>query len=77
MTIKNVDSNMTISELYNALKRLGYNSRRYNSLKEKNFYKELNYKKFLNRAINHLYYEIEREEKEILENMEYELEVRK
>lgn len=77
MSIKNVDSNMTISELYNALKRLGYDSRRYNSLKEKNFYKELNYKKFLNRAINHLYYEIEREEKEILENMEYELEVRK
>ena len=49
----------------------------YNKLKEKNFYKELNYKRFINKAINHLYYEMEREEKEIVEQMEYELEVKK
>lgn len=75
--VRTNNTDMSIQELYTALKKLGYDSHRYNKLKEKNFYKELNYKRFINQAINHLYYEIEREEKEILENMEYELEVNK
>ena len=68
---------MSTTELYNALKKLGYDSKRYNKLKTNNFYKELNYKKFINKAINHLYSEIDREEKEIVEQIEYDLEVNK
>ena len=76
-SIKSSDTTMSTKELYDALKRLGYSSNRYNKFKSKNFYQELNYKRFINQAINSLYYEMDREEKEILENMEYELEVKK
>lgn len=75
--VSTVDTNMSIQEFYSALKKLGYNSTRYNKLKTANFYRELNYKRFINKAINHLYSEMEREEKEIVEQMEYELEVKK
>ena len=76
-SVTTLDTNMSVSELYSALKKLGYDSTRYNKLKSTNFYKELNYKRFINKAINHLYYEIDREEKEIVEQMQYELEVKK
>lgn len=76
-SIKSSNTSMSSKELYNALKKLGYSSDKYYKFKAKNFYRELNYKRFINRALNYLYYEIEREEKEILENMEYELEVKK
>ena len=76
-SVSTLDTDMSVQELYSALKRLGYNSTRYNKLKTANFYKELNYKRFINKAINHLYNEIDREEKEIIEQMEYELEVKK
>ena len=65
---------MSISELYNAMKKLGYDSDRYNKLKNKYFYRELNYKRFINQAINHLMYELEQEEKQIVDEMQYELE---
>ena len=68
---------MSVQELYSALKKLGYDSTRYNKLKTANFYKSLNYKRFINKAINHLYNEIDKEEKEIVEEMQYELEVNK
>lgn len=76
-SVSTLDTNMSVNELYSALKKLGYDSTRYNKLKSTNFYKELNYKRFINKAINHLYYEKEREEKEIVEQMQYELEVNK
>ena len=76
-SVSTLDTRMSVSELYTALKKLGYDSTRYNKLKSTNFYKELNYKRFINKAINHLYYEKEREEKEIVEQMQYELEVNK
>ena len=76
-SVTTLDTNMSVSELYSALKKLGYDSTRYNKLKSTNFYKELNYKRFINKAINHLYYEVDREEKEIVEQMQYELEVKK
>lgn len=69
-----LDSNMSTNELYIALKKLGYNSERYNKIKSNNFYKELNYKKFINRAYNHLMKELEQEEKQIVEEMQYDLE---
>ena len=62
------------NELYTSLKRLGYDFKKYNKLKSDNFYKELNYKKFINQAFNHLEYELEREEKQIIEEMQYDLE---
>lgn len=76
-SVSTLDTSMSVSELYSALKKLGYDSTRYNKLKSTNFYKELNYKRFINKAINHLYYEKDREEKEIVEQMQYELEVNK
>ena len=76
-SVSTLNTDMSVQELYSALKKLGYDSKRYNKLKTANFYKSLNYKRFINKAINHLYNEIDREEKEIIEQMEYELEVKK
>lgn len=73
-SITTLDTDMSISELYNAMKKLGYDSDRYNKLKNKYFYRELNYKRFINQAINHLMYELEQEEKQIVDEMQYELE---
>ena len=65
---------MSSTEYYNALKKLGYDYERYNKFRNKYFYKELNYKRFINQAINHLMYELEAEEKQIIAEMQYELE---
>ena len=69
-----LDYEMSSTEYYNALKKLGYDYERYNKFKNKYFYKELNYKRFINQAINHLMYELEAEEKQIIAEMQYELE---
>lgn len=69
-----LDSEMTTKEYYDALKKLGYSSDRFNKFKTKHFYRELDYKKFINKAINNLMYEIDNEEKQIVENIQYELE---
>ena len=68
---------MSTQEFYSALKRLGYNYDRYSKLKSKNFYRQLSYRRFINRAINHLEYEKEKEEKQIVANIQYELEAYK
>lgn len=68
------DSDMSSAEYYNSLKKLGYDFERLRKIKEKNFYKDLNYKKLINGAINHLMYEYEKEQKEIERDMTYELE---
>lgn len=65
---------MTSTEYYNALKKLGYDYDRYSKFKSKFFYKEMNYKLFINKAVNHLMYELEQEEKQIISELEYELE---
>lgn len=72
-SVTTLDSNISITEYYNILKKLGYEYKRLNKLKSKNFYQELNYKKFINKAINHLMYESEKEEKEIENQLEYNL----
>ena len=41
--------------------------------KNRYFYRELNYKRFINQAINHLMFELEQEEKQIVSKIEYEL----
>ena len=69
-----LDYEMSSTEYYNALKKLGYDYDRYNKFRNKYFYKELNYKRFINQAINHLMYELEAEEKQIIAEMQYELE---
>ncbi|MBQ8891316.1 MAG: hypothetical protein IJ068_00415 [Bacilli bacterium] len=69
----NID--MSTTEFYNSLKKLGYDFERYNKFKNKYFYRELNYKSFINQAINHLMYELEQEEKQIIEEIQYNLEV--
>ncbi|MBD9105368.1 hypothetical protein EGW03_02735 [bacterium] len=68
------DSDMSIQELYSSLKKLGYSYERYNKVKTENFYRELNYKRFINKAMNHLIYELNQEEKQIISNIQYELE---
>lgn len=73
--VKNYD--MSTQEFYSALKRLGYNYDRYSKLKSKNFYRQLSYRRFINRAINHLEYEKEKEEKQIVANIQFELEAYK
>ena len=65
---------MSIQELYSSLKKLGYSYERYNKVKTENFYRELNYKRFINKAMNHLIYELNQEEKQIISNIQYELE---
>lgn len=74
VSASSLDYEMSIKEYYDALKRLGYNSDRYNKLKDKNFYRELNYKKFFNKAVDHLMFELEKEEKQIINEIQYELE---
>ena len=69
-----LDCEMSSTEYYNALKRLGYDYERYNKLKNKYFYRELNYKKFINQAVNHLMYELEQEQKQIISEIQYGLE---
>lgn len=73
LSIKNLDTTMTVQEFYNALKKLGYPPKRFNALRSKNFYKQLEYKRFIDSAIDHLMYELSREEKEIINQLEYEL----
>ena len=70
-------NDMTSSEYFNALKRLGYDYEKYSKYRSQFFYKDINYKVFINKAINHLMYELEQEEKQIISELEYELEVSK
>lgn len=72
--VSSLNIDMTTKELYDALKKLGYDSNRYNKFKSKYFYRELNYKRFINQAVNHLMYELSEEEKQIIEELQYELE---
>ena len=74
-SVRSLDTDMSIQELYSILKKLGYDYDRYSKFKNDNFYKELNYKRFIQKAIEHLYNELEQEEKKIINQMEYELEV--
>jgi|GEM_PF-1747151 len=67
------DTTITSNDLYKILKRLGYDYEKYKKYQQKNFYKDLNYKRFFNNALNHLLYELEREEKNLVEEMRYEL----
>ena len=66
---------MSSTEYYETLKRLGYDYDRFKKLKNKSFYKELNYKRFVNKAFDHLIYELEQERKNIISDMQYDLEV--
>lgn len=73
-SITTLNTDMSYKEFYDTLKKLGYNSNRYNQFKNKYFYRELNYKKFINQAVNHLMYELEQEEKQIVDDLQYDLE---
>ena len=68
------DGDMSSTELYKILRKLGYDYNRYYKYKSKFFYRELSYKKFVNQAIDHLMYELDIEKKQIISEMEYELE---
>lgn len=73
-SVSTLDTDMSIKEYYDALKRLGYDSTRFNNFKNKYFYRDLNYKRFINQAVNHLMYELEQEEKQIISEIQYDLE---
>lgn len=73
--VSSLDNELSISEYYSALKKLGYDSNRYNKFKTKNFYREVDYKNFINKAVNHLLYELEHEEKLIVEELQYVLDI--
>lgn len=72
-TVTMLDTEMSIKEYYDALKKLGYDSNRFNRFKNKYFYCELNYKRFINQAVNHLMYELDQEEKQIINELQYEI----
>jgi len=69
-----LDYDMSATEYFKLLGQLGYRYERYQNIKNKNFYKELSYKRFVNQAMDYLLYELEAEEKQIVANMQYELE---
>lgn len=72
-SIKTDNIDITVNEYFKVLKKLGYSTDKYKRLKEKNFYRELNYKRFINEAIEHLMYELSVEEKQIINEMQYDL----
>ena len=49
----NFSKDMSSTEYYNILKKLNYDYDRYSKYKNKMFYQELNYKKFINQAMNY------------------------
>lgn len=61
------------SEYYSTLKKLGYDYNKYLKYKNKNFYRELEYKKFLNKAFTHLSHDLQQQEKMLVNEIEYEL----
>lgn len=68
------NTEFTSTEFYKCLNKLGYPYKRYIKLKSKYFYKEVNYKIFINQAMDYLMYELEQEKMQIISNMQYELE---
>ena len=72
-SMDNFNKDMSSTEYYNILKKLNYDYDRYSKYKNKMFYQELNYKKFINQAMNYLEYELEQEEKQIINELEYDL----
>lgn len=72
-SFKGISYDMSSTDLYNFLKKLGYDYAKYKKLKDKNFYKEINYKIFFNRAINHVMYELVQEDKNIVDEIRYDL----
>lgn len=72
-TIDNIDTDISSTDYFSTLKKLNYDYDRYSKYKNKFFYQELNYKKFVNSAMKHLEYELEQKEKQIINDIEYEL----
>ncbi|MDD3453631.1 MAG: relaxase MobL [Bacilli bacterium] len=58
------------NEYFKALKTLKYNSKKYDNMKNKNFYKEIRYRNFFDNALRTLLYENEKVDEEILEMKE-------
>ena len=73
-SVSTLNYEMSSTEYYSALKKLGYDYEKYNKFRNKYFYKELNYKRFINQAVDHLMYELEQEEKQIINELQFELE---
>jgi hypothetical protein len=63
----------TKEEYFKALRSLGFNHKKYISTKSRDFYKEVEYHKFFNQALNNLMYENEKVEQKILEEKERDL----
>lgn len=74
LELHHYDKDLSSTDLYKILTRLGYDYNRYSKLKTKYFYRELSYKKFINQAIDHLMYELDKEQKQIISDLQYELE---
>lgn len=67
------DVNISSTEFYKCLRKLNYSYDRYFKFKSKYFYQELSYKKMINRAIDSLMTEVEKENQKIIEEQKYEL----
>ena len=65
---------MNLNEYHDLMKKLGYSYERLYKLKNKNFYKEIHYKKIVHSALMSLDHELSEEEKKIINQLNYELE---
>ena len=70
---KNISEELNLKDYFFYLKRLGYSSKRYYKYRQKNFYKEIKYKKFFKNSLDHLIYELELEEKKMVDELRYDL----
>lgn len=71
--VSNTREDINITDFYKALSHLGYTKERYDTYKEKSFYKNLRFKQFIKKANYYLMIETKKEEEFLLELLEKEL----
>lgn len=69
----NSREDINVTDFYKALSHLGYTKERYDTYKEKSFYKNLRFKQFIKKANYYLMIETKKEEEFLLEILEKEL----
>ncbi len=71
--VSNTREDINVTDFYKALSHLGYTKERYDTYKEKSFYKNLRFKQFIKKANYYLMVETKKEEEFLLELLEKEL----
>ncbi len=71
--VSNTREEISVTDFYKALSHLGYTKERYDTYKNKSFYKNLRFKQFVKKANYYLLVETKKEEQFLLELLEKEL----